>query len=60
MVFIDLEKAYDKMARNVMCWDLDKHKVPTKYVGLINDSYNNILTNVQTSDAYIDYFLIRI
>ena len=37
MVFIDLEKAYDKIPRNAMWWALDKHKVPMKYVGLIKD-----------------------
>ena len=35
MVFIDLEKAYDKIPRNVMWWALDKHKVPSKYMTLI-------------------------
>jgi hypothetical protein len=30
LVFIDLEKSYDKMARNVMWWALQKHKVSTK------------------------------
>ena len=35
MVFIDLEKAYDKIPMNVMWWALDKHKVPSKYVTLI-------------------------
>ena len=48
MVFIDLEKAYDKIPMNVMWWALDKHKVPTKYVGLINDMYNNVVTSVRT------------
>jgi hypothetical protein len=40
MVFIDLEKAYDKIPRNLMWWSLDKHKVPTKYVTLIKDMYD--------------------
>jgi len=48
MVFIDLEKAYDKIPRNVIRWTLDKHKVPTKYVGLIKDMYNNVVTSVRT------------
>ncbi|AQK40498.1 La-related protein 6B [Zea mays] len=41
MVFIDLEKAYDKILRNLMWWALDKYKVPTKYVKLIKDIFNN-------------------
>ena len=49
-VFIDLEKAYDKLSRNVMWWALDKHKVPTKYIELIKDMYNNVVTSVRTSD----------
>ena len=46
MVFIDLEKAYDKIPRNVMWWALDKYKVPSKYVALIKDMYNNVVTSV--------------
>ena len=60
MVFIDLEKAYDKIPRNVMWWALDKHKVLTKYVVLIKDMYNNVVTSVRTSDADMDDFPIRI
>ena len=60
MVFIDLEKAYDKIPMNVMWWALDKHKVPTKYVGLIKDMYNNIVTRVRTSDGDTDDFPIMI
>ena len=54
MVFIDLEKFYEKIPRNVMWWALDKHKVPTKYVGLIKDMYNNVVTSVRTSDGDTD------
>jgi hypothetical protein len=46
MVFIDLEKAYDKVSKNVMWWALQKHKVSTKYITLIKDMYNNVVTSV--------------
>jgi hypothetical protein len=45
MIFIDLEKAYDKIPSNVMCLVLDKHKVPTTEVRwIIKDmyKYNNV------------------
>ena len=51
MVFIDLEKAYDKIPRNLMWWTLDKHKVPTKYVTLIKDMYDKVVTSVRTIDG---------
>jgi hypothetical protein len=60
MVFIDLEKAYDKIPRNVMWWALDKHKVRAKYVTLIKDMYNNAVTSVRTNDGNTDYFTIKI
>ena len=60
MVFINLEKAYDKIPRNVMWWALDKYNVPTKYVGLIKNMYNNVVTSVRTSDGDTDDFPIRI
>ena len=60
MVFIDLEKAYDKIPRNVMWWALEKHKVPLKYITLIKDMYDNVVTSVQTSDGDTDDFPIRI
>ena len=35
---------------------MDKHKVPTKYVGLIKNMYNNVVTSVRTSDGDTDDF----
>ena len=45
---------------NIMWWALDKHKVSTKYVRLIKDMYNNVVTSVRTSDGDTDVFSIRI
>ena len=52
----------DQNIINYSCsnWALDKHKVPTKYVGLIKDMYNNVVTRVRTSDGDTDDFPIRI
>jgi hypothetical protein len=45
MVFIYLKKAYGKIPKKVMWCILDKHKVPTKYVKLTRDMYNNVVTS---------------
>jgi hypothetical protein len=56
MIFIDLEKAYDKVTRNVMWWALQMHKVSTKYITLIKDMYDNVVI----SDEDTNDFLINI
>jgi hypothetical protein len=60
MIFIDLEKAYDKVPRNVMWWALQKHKVSSKYIILIKDMYDNVVTSVRTSDGDTNNFPINI
>jgi hypothetical protein len=60
MIFIDLEKAYDKVPRNGMWWALQKHKVSSKYITLIKDMYDNVVTNVRTSDGDTNDFPINI
>jgi hypothetical protein len=58
MVFIDLEKAYDKIPRTVMWWVLEKHKVTTKYITLIRYMYDNVVTSVSAGDSETDTFPI--
>ncbi|KAM0844118.1 hypothetical protein ACQ4PT_057266 [Festuca glaucescens] len=60
MVFIDLEKADDKIPRTVMWWALEKHKVPTKYITLIRDMYDRVVTSVRAGDSETDTFPITI
>jgi hypothetical protein len=60
MVFIDLKKAYDKVSRNAMWWALQEYKVSTKYITLIKDMYDNVVTSVRTSDGDTNDFSINI
>jgi hypothetical protein len=60
MVFINLEMTYDKVTKNVMWWALQKNKVSTKYITLIKDMYDNVVTSVRTSDRDTNDFLINI
>jgi hypothetical protein len=60
IVFIDLKKTYDKVPRNIMWWALQKHKVLTKYITLIKDMYDNIVTSVRISDGDTNNFPINI
>jgi hypothetical protein len=60
MIFIDLEKVYDKVPRNVMWWALQKHKVSSKYITLIKDVYDNIVISVRISDGETNDFPINI
>jgi hypothetical protein len=46
MVFIDLEKVYDKVPMNIMWWVLQKHKISKKYITLIKDMHDNAVTSV--------------
>lgn len=47
MIFIDLEKVYDKIPKKIMWWVLEKKKVPTKYATLIKNMYDDIVTSVK-------------
>jgi hypothetical protein len=60
MLFIDLEKTYNKVPRNIMWWALQKHKVSIKYIIIIKDMYDNVVTSVRTSDRDTNNFSINI
>jgi Reverse transcriptase (RNA-dependent DNA polymerase) len=60
MIFIDLEKAYDKILRNIMWWALKRKLVPTNYVTLIKDKYTNVVNYIRACDGESHIFPIKI
>jgi hypothetical protein len=60
IIFIDLEKAYNKVPRNIMWWVLEKKRVSTKYVIFIKDMYTNVVTCVRACNSESDTFSIKI
>jgi hypothetical protein len=43
-----------------MWWALEKHEVPTKYVTLIRDIYDRVVTSVRKGDSETDTFPVTI
>ncbi|KAL6582399.1 hypothetical protein OROMI_006413 [Orobanche minor] len=60
MVFIDLEKAYDKIPREVLWWALAKKGVSRKYIDIIKDMYEGASTSVRTNVGRTEEFPITI
>ena len=60
MVFIDLEIAYDRVPRDVFWWALKKKAIPLKYMSIIRDMYEEVVTNVRPCGGLTNEFSITI
>ena len=49
MVFINLEKGYDRVPRDLIWWVLNKRNVPQGYIEIIKDMYERAVTSVRTT-----------
>ncbi|KAA5586867.1 hypothetical protein F3G61_31820, partial [Pseudomonas aeruginosa] len=60
MVFVDLEKAYDRVPRAVLWWALNEKGIPGKYVRLICAMYSRARTYVRTAAGNSDEFNVAV
>ena len=51
MVFIDLEKVFNKVPKEVLWWTLMKKRVPIKYIDIIKDMYNGAVAMSELVEA---------
>ena len=49
MVFIDLEKTYDRVPRKVIWQVLEKKGVTKRYIELVKDIYDGAITSIKTT-----------
>ena len=60
MIFTDLEKAYDKVSREILWRTLMKKGIPIKYIDIIKDMYDRVVENARICGGITSDFSITI
>ena len=60
MIFVDLEKAYDRVPRYLIWWAMRKRAIPEGYVKVIQDMYRGTKTRVKTRCGRMEYFEVKV
>ncbi|GMP39534.1 hypothetical protein CsSME_00010329 [Camellia sinensis var. sinensis] len=47
MIFIDLEKAYDRVPRDIIWWVLEKKRMTKGYIDVIRDMCEGVVTTIR-------------
>ena len=60
MIFVDLEKAYDRVTRYIIWWALRKTNVGEEYIKVIQDMYDGCTTSVRTLIGSTESFEVKV
>ena len=60
LIFVDLEKAYDRVPRDLIWWAMRKRTIPEGYVKVIQDMYRGTKTRVKTICGRTEYFEVKV
>ena len=60
MAFVDLEKAFDRAPRKVICWALRKLGVDEWIVCLVQGMYANARSHVYVGEGYSEEFEVKV
>ena len=60
MIFVDLEKAYNRVPRDIIWWALRKKNVGEEYIKVIQDMYDGCTTSVRTLIGSTESFDVKV
>ena len=60
MIFVDLEKAYDRVPRYIIWWALRKINVGEEYIKMIQAMYDGCTTSVRTLIGSNERFEVKV
>ena len=60
MIFVDLEKAYDRVPRDIIWWALRKKQAGEEYIKVIQDMYDGCTTSVRTLIGSTESFEVKV
>lgn len=59
-MFVDLEKAYDRVPKEELWYCMRKSRVAEKYVRLVQDMYVDSVTVLRCAEGMSDWFKVKV
>ena len=60
MAFVDLERAFDRVPREILWWSLRQLKVDAGLIAIIKSMYDGVTTAVKVKDKVSEEFQVKV